>query len=86
MPHAPARPRIAIAQVRMHWTIEDNLAAIASAMRLAHRQGAAVLVCLRNLANGLYELERHRGHTQVDTFNSWCEQQTFTSVWPLLKR
>ena len=42
MPHAPARPRIAIAQVRMHWTIEDNLAAIASAMRLAHRHGAGL--------------------------------------------
>ena len=34
--------RIAIAQVRMHWSLEDNLAAIRSAMRLASAQGASV--------------------------------------------
>ena len=82
-----------LAAIRNHWSAIENgthyrrdVTLAEDACRVAHRQGAAVLVCLRNLANGLYELERHRGHTQVDTFNSWCEQQTFTSVWPLLKR
>ena len=32
----------------------------------------------RNLANGLYELERERGRTKVDTLKSWCQQQTFS--------
>ena len=35
-------PRIAIAQVRMHWTLEENLEAIHNAMRLAAQEGAAV--------------------------------------------
>jgi predicted amidohydrolase len=39
---APAPPRIAIAQIRMHWTIEANLAAIVEALRLAHRHGATL--------------------------------------------
>jgi predicted amidohydrolase len=34
--------RIAIAQIRMHWTIEDNLASILAAMRLAHQHGATL--------------------------------------------
>jgi predicted amidohydrolase len=42
MSQSPSRARIAIAQVRMHWTIEDNLAAIVAALRLAHRHGASL--------------------------------------------
>lgn len=34
--------RVAIAQVRMHWTIEDNLRAVLQAMREASAQGAAI--------------------------------------------
>jgi len=82
-----------LAVIRNHWSAIENgthyrrdVTLGEDACRVAHRQGAAVLVCLRNLANGLYELERHRGHTQVDTLKSWCGQQTFTSVWPLLNR
>jgi len=48
--------------------------------------GAAVLASLRNLANGLYELEREGERTKVDTLKSWCQQQAFSSVWPLLCR
>jgi hypothetical protein len=46
------------------------------ACRAAHRQGAAVLASLRNLAIGVYELERERERTRVDTLKSWCQQQT----------
>jgi hypothetical protein len=56
------------------------------ACRTANRQGAEVLASLRNLANGLYELEWARGRTKVDTLKSWCQQQTFSSAWPLLRR
>jgi omega-amidase len=37
-------PRIAIAQVFMHWTIEDNLASMLEAMVTAHAQDARILV------------------------------------------
>lgn len=40
MSFAPPGLRIAIAQIPMHWTIEDNLTAMLSAMRLAHSAGA----------------------------------------------
>jgi omega-amidase len=38
----PSSTRIAIGQVRMHWTIEDNMAAISSAIRLSKTQGAEI--------------------------------------------
>jgi hypothetical protein len=56
------------------------------ACRTAHWQGAAVLASLRNLAIGVYELERERERTAVDTLKSWCQQQTFSTVWPILQR
>ena len=56
------------------------------ACRTANRQGAEVLASLRNLVNGLYELERARGRTKVDTLKSWCQQQTFSKAWTLLRR
>jgi hypothetical protein len=27
-----------------------------------------------------------RGQTKVDTLKSWCQQQTFTTAWPPLRR
>jgi hypothetical protein len=82
-----------LAAIRGHWSAIENgthyrraVTLGEDACRAADRQGAAVLASLRNLANGLYELERERDRTQVDTLKSWCQQQTFTSVWPLLQR
>jgi len=48
--------------------------------------GAQVLASLRNLANGLYELEVAQGRTDVDSLKSWCARQTFTKAWKLLQR
>jgi len=42
MKSAAAGTRLAVAQLRMHWTIEDNLAAITGAMATAQRRGAAI--------------------------------------------
>jgi hypothetical protein len=39
---AQAQPRTAIAQIRMHWTIEANLAAIVAALHMAHRHVATL--------------------------------------------
>jgi hypothetical protein len=50
------------------------------------RTAAPALACVRNLVNGIYELERAKGRTKVDTLASWCQQQTFTTVWKILKR
>ncbi len=41
-PAPRANARVAIAQVKMHWTIEKNLASIVAAMRVAREQGAGI--------------------------------------------
>jgi len=45
---------------------------------------AVELASFRNLAIGLYELQKERQRTQADSLRAGCQQQTFTSVWPLL--
>ena len=55
------------------------------ACRTANRNGAAVLASLRNLANGIYELQKERKTTTADSLKSWCQQQTFTSLRPILQ-
>ncbi|MBE7501470.1 MAG: hypothetical protein HS113_14435 [Verrucomicrobiales bacterium] len=79
--------------IRDHWSAIENgthhrrdVTLGEDACRTAHRQGAAVLASLRNLAIGIYELERERGRTKVDTLKSWCQRQTFSTVWPILQR
>lgn len=78
--------------IRGHWSAIENgthyrrdVTLGEDACRTASRQGAAALATLRNLANGLYELERARERTPVDTFKSWCQQQTFSKAWALLR-
>ena len=79
--------------IRGHWSALENgthdrrdVTLGEDACRTAHRRGAEVLATLRNLANGLCELERERGRTQVATLRSWLQQQTFTTAWALLRR
>jgi hypothetical protein len=82
-----------LAAIRGHWSAIENgthyrrdVTLGEDACRTAGRQGAAVLASLRNLANGIYELEKERKRTKVDTLKSWCQQQTFSTVWPILQR
>jgi hypothetical protein len=82
-----------LALIRGHWSAIENgthyrrdVTLGEDANRTADRNGAAVLASLRNLASGLYELQKERKATTVDTLKSWCQQQTFTTVWPLLNR
>jgi hypothetical protein len=82
-----------MAAIRGHWSAIENgthyrrdVTLGEDACRTANRQGASVLASLRNLTNGLYELQKEQKQTTVDTLKSWCQQQTFTSVWPLLNR
>ena len=79
--------------IRGHWSAIENgthyrrdVTLGEDACRVAGRVGAQVLASLRNLANGIYELERVWERTQVDTLRSWCQRQTFSTAWPLLQR
>ena len=82
-----------LAAIRGHWSAIENgthyrrdVTLGEDACRTASRKGAAALASLRNLANGIYELQKKQQRTKVDSLKSWCEQQTFTTVWPILKR
>lgn len=82
-----------LALIRGHWSAIENgthyrrdVTLGEDANRTASRNGAAVLASLRNLANGIFELQKERGKTTADTLKSWCQQQTFTTVWPVLNR
>jgi predicted transposase YbfD/YdcC len=79
--------------IRGHWSAIENgthyrrdVTLGEDACRTAGRRGAAVLASLRNLANGVYELEKQQERTKVDTLKSWCQQQTFSTLWPILNR
>jgi predicted transposase YbfD/YdcC len=79
--------------IRGHWSAIENgthyrrdVSLGEDACSTTERKGAEVLACLRNLVIGVYELERDRGRTKVDTLKSWCQQQTFSTVWPILQR
>lgn len=81
-----------LALIRGHWSAIENgthyrrdVTFNEDANRTADRNGAPVLASLRNLANGLYELQKERAATTADSLRSWCQQQTFTTVWPLLQ-
>ena len=81
-----------LAAIRGHWSAIENgthyrrdVTLGEDANRTADRNAAAVLASLRNLTNGIYELAKERGRTAVATLKSWCQQQTFTTVWPLLQ-
>jgi len=80
-----------MAAIRGHWSGSENgthhrrdVTFGEDACRTASRPGAAALASFRNLAIGLYELQQERKRTKADSLRSWCQQQTFTSVWPLL--
>lgn len=82
-----------MALIRGHWSAIENGAHYRrdvtlgeDANRAADRNGAAVLASLRNLANGVYELQKERQRTRAGSLNSWCEQQTFSTLWPVLNR
>ena len=79
--------------IRGHWSAIENgthyrrdVTFGEDACRTASRKGAAALASLRNLANGIYELQKEQQRTQADSLKSWCQQQTFTTVWPMLNR
>jgi predicted transposase YbfD/YdcC len=84
-------PAALLSLIRGHWSAIENgthyrrdVTFAEDACRTANRNGAALLATFRNLANGLYELQKERKKTTADSLRSWCQQQTFSTVWPLL--
>jgi len=82
-----------LAAIRGHWSASENgthyrrdVSLGEDACRTTERKGAAVLASLRNLAIGIYELERQAKRTKVDTFKAWYQPQTCSTVWPILQR
>jgi hypothetical protein len=80
-----------MAAIRSHWSAIENgthyrrdVTLGEDACRTADRKGGAVLASLRNLANGIYELQKERKKTTADSLRSWCQQQTFTTLWPIM--
>ena len=80
-----------MAAIRGHWSGSENgthyrrdVTFAEDACRTASRKGAAALASFRNLAIGIYELQKEGQRTKADSLRSWCQQQTFTSLWPLL--
>ena len=79
--------------IRGHWSAIENgthyrrdVTLGEDACRTADRPGAEVLASLRNLTLGIYELQRAREKTKVDTLASWCQQQTFSAAWSALRQ
>jgi predicted transposase YbfD/YdcC len=86
-------PATLLSFIRGHWSAIENgthyrrdVTFAEDACRTANRNGAAILASFRNLANGIYELQKQRKKTTADSLRSWCQQQTFQTVWPLLNR
>lgn len=85
------RPLLSL--IRDHWSAIENgthyrrdVTLGEDACRTANRNGAAILATFRNLANGLYELQRETNQTTADSLRCWCHQQTFRTVWRMLNR
>jgi predicted transposase YbfD/YdcC len=77
--------------IRDHWSASENGAHYRrdvslgeDACRIGGRQGAYVLATLRNLLLGLFELHKHRGKTQSQTFPGWRRKLTNTQKIRLL--
>jgi len=79
--------------IRDHWAAIENGSHYRrdntfgeDACQTSTRGGAQILAALRNLALGLYELQKERGHTQVKEFKSWCRQMTASKALALILR
>lgn len=79
--------------VRDHWGAIENGSHLRRDVtfredesQVSKRGAAQVLATLRNLALGLYELEKERGRTRTKQFKSWCRQMTASSALKLILR
>jgi len=78
--------------IRDHWSAIENgvhhrrdVTFGEDACRVAHRTAAHALAALRNLAIGLYELQKDRGRVTANSCAAWRRQLTFTAAYGLLR-
>jgi predicted transposase YbfD/YdcC len=79
--------------IRGHWSAIENgthyrrdVSLGEDACRVRDRGAASVLASLRNLAIGVYELEKHQERTKADSLPSWRRAQNFTAAREALRR
>jgi predicted transposase YbfD/YdcC len=79
--------------IRGHWSAIENgthyrrdVSLGEDACRVRDRGAASVLASLRNLAIGVYELEKHQERTKADSLPSWRRAQNFTTAREALRR
>jgi predicted transposase YbfD/YdcC len=79
--------------IRDHWSAIENgihhrrdVTFGEDACRVADRLAAHAIATLRNLAIGIYELEKDRGHVKADSCASWRRQMTFTKAYTMLRK
>lgn len=79
--------------IRDHWSAIENGTHYRRDVTLGEdanttmgKKAVGALASFRNLAIGVYELQRERKKTKADTLKSWCQQQTFTMIWRILKQ
>lgn len=79
--------------IRDHWAAIENGSHYRrdhtfgeDACQTSQRGAVQVLAALRNLAIGLYELEKERGRTRVNEFKSWCRRMTASQALKLILR
>jgi len=79
--------------VRDHWRATENGSHLRRDVtfredecQVSKRGPAQVLATLRNLALGLYELEKDRGRTTTPHFKSWCRKMTASTALRLICR
>lgn len=82
-----------LAILRGHWSAIENgthhrrdVTFGEDGCRVANRKAAHALATLRNLANGIYELEAARGKAGADGCASWLRGQTEADALALLRR
>lgn len=78
--------------IRDHWSAIENgvhyrrdVSFQEDGCRVQDRVGAEMLVAMRNLAIGLYELELDRGRTQAGSLRNWMKSQTFGNAHRMLR-
>lgn len=78
--------------IRGHWSAIENgvhhrrdVSFGEDACRVAQRSAAHALTTLRNLAIGLYELERSRNRVEAIGLKSWSRRMTVTAALKLLR-
>jgi hypothetical protein len=78
--------------IRGHWKIENgshhrrDVTYREDNCRVSHRNVAHALASFRNLAIGLYELEREKGNAPKGSMPSWCRQMKVTNAIRLLRK